>query len=156
MSKIVPEERENDKIILREVESNPGITQLELRDQFEMAWGTVHYHVRKLRDYGRVKAYTQEPRTHLFSPEIPDEVMPAIAALRRDRAEEILNAIESPKQSFELQNDLGLGKNVVKAHLVRLHAAGLVVKEGQVRAKYAKNQGFVKQVLEHFSRRNGE
>lgn len=140
-------------MILREVHTDPGITQREIQGQVGSAWGTVNYHVNQLLRKGHIKAYRMQPCNHLFSPEIPDEVLPAIAALRRGEAPKLMDALHAPKQLGELGGELNLGKNVVRAHLSRLHETGLVQAIGPGRPKYQRNDHFFAKVGAFFRSR---
>lgn len=146
----------NEFAIEKEIQRDPGVTQIELQGEMELAWGTINYHVSKLLALEKIKAYRLEPSNHLFSPDIPDEVMPAIAALRRPNAQEILSGLDEPRQLFELREECGLGKNVVRSHLQRLTQTGLVQTEGKHRPKYHANNRLLRTVKSFLRGKNGE
>jgi predicted transcriptional regulator len=137
--------------ILDFVQNNPGITQLEIQERVPIVWSSVNYHVHKLLIKGKIKSLRLEPALHLFSPEIPDKLLPAIAALRRANAESIVGSLDSPKQLFEIQNELELGKNVVRAQIARLKEAEVIESEGFRRPIYRVNESKLELVRKFFS-----
>lgn len=151
----MPRDR-NETAILTRVDEDPGVTQLELQHHFGLAWGTVAYHVSHLLERHSLKSYRQEPSLHLFSPDVPDEVLPAVAALRKPLAPDLLTLLEEPRQLFELSSECGVGKNVVKAHLRRLENSGLIEAEGTHRPKYRANSGLLAKVNAFLRGKNGE
>jgi predicted transcriptional regulator len=142
--------------ILEFIQQDPGITQLEIKNQVPIVWSTVNYHVHKLLQVGKIKSLRVDPALHLFSPEIPDHVHPAIAAMRRSNAESIVGTLDSPKQLFEIQNELELGKNIVRAQIARLKEAEVIESEGFRRPIYRINESKLSLVRKFFRGKNGE
>lgn len=112
---------------------------MELKNRFDVAWGTVDYHVENLVLTEAVKTHQAHPYLHLFDSEVPREVLAVIAALRRPNAEPILQAMDEPMQICDLQPELGLSRTIIGDHLMRFHDTGLVQKIGQHRPQYTRN-----------------
>lgn len=142
--------------ILEFIHQDPGITQLEIENRVPIVWSTVNYHVHKLLQLGKIKSLRLDPALHLFSLEIPDEVLPAIAVLRRTNAESIVGSLDTPKQLFEIQGDLELGKNVVRAQVARLKEAEVIESEGFRRPIYRVNESKLSLVRKFFRGKNDE
>jgi predicted transcriptional regulator len=122
------------------ISTDPGVTQIEIEAQMPIAWNAVNYHVHRLLESQQIKGFRVEPALHLFTPEIPDEVLSAIAALRRANADSIIRSLESPKQLCEIQSEVNLGKNVVRAQIARLKEAAVIESEGFRRPIYRVNE----------------
>lgn len=142
----LPREIGNESSFLDENPADLGVTKMELKIRFDVAWGTVDYHVENLALAETVKKYQAHPFAHLFDAEIPENVMPAIAVLRRPNAGPIFGAVDEPLQICDLEPKLGLSRTVIGDHLFRLNDVGLVEKTGQHRPVYARNDSLWKRV----------
>jgi predicted transcriptional regulator len=136
--------------VLGEISQEPGITKQEVCGKTELAWGTINYHVDNLLDANLVKSFRAHPFCHLFLPEIPDEVLPAIAALRRPNADRIMENLGEPQQLRDLQQSVGIGKNAIRSHLCRFQDAKLVKVSQDKHRKYRVNEAFVSLVNQYW------
>lgn len=73
--------RELESIRRKSVESEPSLTKSELKADLGLSWRTADYHLHLLRGRQALKFHRVYARLHLFSPEVPDEVVPMLASL---------------------------------------------------------------------------
>lgn len=121
---------ENRERIISIVDSAPGITKSELKDELDLSWGTVDHHLHLLGERRDLKFHRVYPRLHLFSHEVPDHALPLFAALRLERSQEIVSQLESPLRAKDLVDSMSVSRKVIDRHLSHLHKGGVLERDG--------------------------
>jgi predicted transcriptional regulator len=112
------------------VRSNPGVHFSAVVDALALGRGQAQYHLRRLRESGRVAAEAVHGRTHYYPPESDPADRVALAVLRRETARDLLVVLSArePCSPATLADDLGVARSTVEHHLDRLLEQGLVTK----------------------------
>lgn len=114
--------------ILDAIAAEPGIHFSELLRRTGVGNGSLHHHLKVLRDAGRVEARAAQGYTCYFPAGAPQAVVLGAAAAKADGAQRILGHVRAhPGRSVkEVAMECGLHPSTVTYHVQRLCEAGLV------------------------------
>lgn len=112
------------------VGTNAGVHFNELVRESDFAPGQVQYHVRRLREDGRLVREEFYGRTHYYPPEYDEWERAALALFRRETAREIVVYLieHEPAAPSDVADTLGIARSTLEYHLDRLVARDLVEK----------------------------
>jgi DNA-binding transcriptional ArsR family regulator len=99
--------------IMEAIRARPGITPTEVCRDLDLAWTTVHHHVRVLERTGAVLCQDRGRHLHL-------------KAVADDTEAQILERLNSTPSIQGLSRDLGLSRKVVRRYLERMMNDGSV------------------------------
>jgi predicted ArsR family transcriptional regulator len=124
--------------IQAEVAATPGVSLNELAARLGVYWNTVHHHVKVLCRKGLLHVEDRGWRHELYPMATPPEHRAWLRALHDKDSSQVLAALlEEPGIGvYQLSDDLGLSRKVIRAHLARLMEDGLVDKVGHTRPRY--------------------
>lgn len=134
--------------ILAEVAADPGIHVSELGERTGLSWHTIAYHLQILRRTHAVLVEKGRRERRVFPTEMPPGHRAWLAALRGDRAHEVLRLLlDDPQQGItSLSRRMGFSEKIVRCQVARLAEAGLVARRGHVAPVYEINPAAVHEV----------
>jgi len=114
----------------RHIESHPGVHFNELARDLDIATGQAQYHLRRLREAGRLDTADLRGRTHYFPTGYDSWEQRTIALLRRETVRGIIVAgLEEPEPAAaDLAEDLGVARSTVSWHVSTLVEAEVAEK----------------------------
>ncbi len=114
--------------LLETVEGHPGLDKSVLCRATGLGWGTLSYHLEVLQASGLVKLRSLGRQTNVFSAQIPDSQLRALAALRQGAGPVLPAAVQRvPGLTVrELAATVGASPKVVRRQLGLLGSRGLV------------------------------
>ncbi|MEA3198838.1 MAG: hypothetical protein QOE90_266 [Thermoplasmata archaeon] len=122
--------------ILRLVRTQPGIAVSELRSRLDAGWGSVHYHLTKLRMAGRIEVRSVGRVSLVYLPGAGQaRHAKAVSLLRGPTARRIAEAVlASPGCSIpDLVVTTGESPRVVYYHVKRLAEVGVITSASRFR-----------------------
>ncbi|MEA3202526.1 MAG: Sugar-specific transcriptional regulator TrmB [Thermoplasmata archaeon] len=124
--------------IQAQVAACPGISINELSARLGVYWNTVHHHVCVLQRKGLLHVEDRGWRHELYATATPPAHRPWLRALHdRDALQVLAALLEEPGLGvYQLSDELGLSRKVIRAQLARLLEDGLVDKVGHSRPRY--------------------
>jgi DNA-binding transcriptional ArsR family regulator len=124
--------------IQAEVAARPGISMNELSSRLGVYWNTVHHHVKVLQGKKVLHVEDRGWRHELYPVATPPAHRAWLRALHDEDASQVLAALlaEPGIGVYQLSDDLGLSRKVVRTQLSRLMQDGLVDKMGHARPRY--------------------
>lgn len=125
--------------IVELVRRRPGITKSEIRDELDLAWGTVAYHVDNMIEDESVRAMASGRCVGLFPADYRDNRMMWVSTLRKPETVRILRMFQTQREATILgvSESLGLSRRVARSRLFEMEAAGLLERRGKGRPRFA-------------------
>ena len=131
-----PERDVRDRI-LRFIRDNPGCHLRKIKDELDLAMGTVQYHLDRLEKAGRVTSQKQSLHKYFFLVGVFEEnEKQLLEALSNETARDILMFIieqkKYPSQS-EISKHIGISSPSISWQITRLQDYGIIdeIKEGK-------------------------
>jgi DNA-binding transcriptional ArsR family regulator len=124
--------------ILNLLRKEPGLTKTQLCRKLDLAWGTIYYHLRLLRDDRELVERSAWGRRRFYTMDTPSPEALLLPLLRDVTVPQILAAVsESPGIGIgDLSEHLALSRKVVRRHLAALVRSGILTRTPQFRAQY--------------------
>jgi predicted transcriptional regulator len=124
--------------ILTLLRAEPGLTKTQLCSRLDLAWGTIHYHLRLLREEQEIVERSAWGRRRFYTADTPTPEALLLPLLRDGTAPQIISAVhESPGIGIGgLSHRLAMSRKVVRRHLSALVGTGVLEKTPQFRARY--------------------
>ncbi len=120
------------------IHDNPGASKLELQDAVGMGWGTMIYNVDVLENLGRIQTYKDRGHVRLFDVDLSEEEVQFFCALRSKHSETIVARLsdEGRVQAYEVADDLGVSRKVIRRTMANMQRHGLLEREGRANVYY--------------------
>ena len=115
--------------ILNTIFVEPGIHKSEICRRTGLGWGTVGYHLHKLRVDKYISTVRANGRLITIPREIPHGDALTVHALRQPPTRSILrHLLEARQGTVGLSNEFGMSRKVMRRHLSTLADAGLIAR----------------------------
>lgn len=124
--------------ILAIVAQRPGIHKSEICRSLGLSWGTLSYHLRRLKARGEMVIVASGRETRLFPPRIPQAQFQMLARLHNPVDAAIIGQLSGAPtlRADDLSANLGLSLQVIRRHLATLVHEGLVTPDGDYARRF--------------------
>lgn len=121
------------------IRHHPGVNKLELQKAVGLGWGTIVYNVDILVSRGRVQTFRDRGHVRLFDAGLPPEDVPYFCALRSKHSDRVIARMrdEGRVQAYEVADDLGVSRKVIRRTLENMQRHGLLERAGRARKHYS-------------------
>ncbi|MCA1820133.1 MAG: winged helix-turn-helix transcriptional regulator [Thermoplasmatota archaeon] len=121
--------------------THPGMNKSRLGEAVGLSWATTTYHLKILETQGAVHLERRGRRDVLCFPVgVPVRFRPWLATLLDTSSLRVLDALGHDELGVaELSRRRGLSESALRRQLGRLEGAGIVLKRGQLRPRFARN-----------------
>lgn len=124
---------ETRRRILLAIDQAQAIHKSELQRRVERAWGTVGYHLRKLKAAGLVKLEDHGGQMWAFPSHLSRKERRHARLLAEESAHAVIDAVDRRPGATvqEVFEDVELSMKTVRRHLSRLSEAGVLERKGR-------------------------
>ena len=107
---------------------NPGLSKTDICDATDLAWGTIHYHLKLLHEHNHVRSFEGSGQLHIFPASVSEENGRWIVAMRDQQVGPILKALADTGEARlgQVADVTGVSRKTVRRHLGNLCDTGVV------------------------------
>jgi predicted transcriptional regulator len=135
---IVEKINDNEGVILKYINQNPGCHLRQLKRDLDLSMGTVQYHLNSLEKLGKIVSERFNLHRHYFASGIfKDNEKNILKILNQDTARQILMYIVERKypNQTDIVNNIKISPASVNWHIKRLLELGIIVESKEGRFK---------------------